>query len=137
MTPDPKPAPRIRNPVALARARLLWDECAACGAPPANGHHVLPKGSPWFGDDVEANIVMVCGTGTFRCHGALHGNPYVAHSGQRWTQNEVRAAVGAFILAHRDDTVEYVLTKLGWTAGRQYLRTHYFALLPDDYANPA
>lgn len=137
MTPDPKPAPRVKDSDALARARLRGDECAGCGRPPANGHHVLPKGSPWFGDDVEANIVLVCGSGSWRCHGALHGNPYVDHAGIRWTRQEVREAVGRFILARRPDTVEYLLTKLGWAAGREYLRTHYFVVLPADYASPS
>lgn len=134
MAPDPKPDPRIKDSAALARARLLWDECAACGKPPANGHHVLPKGEG--GDDVEANIVMVCGSGSWRCHGALHGSPY-QDGARRWETAEVYAAVGAFLLARRPDTIEYVLTKLGWSAGREYLARRYHLSLPADYASPA
>lgn len=131
---DPKPEPRIRDSAALARARLLWDECASCGKPPANGHHVIPRSEG--GDDVEANIVLVCGSGSWRCHGALHGAPY-QDGARRWSTAEVYAAVGAFILANRPDTIEYVLTKLGWTAGREYLQRRYYLSLPDDYASPA
>lgn len=133
--PDPKPAPRVKDSAALARARLLWDECAACGRPPANGHHVIEKGAPWRGDDVEANIVMVCGSGTFRCHGAAHGSPYVSeHDGKRWTQQETRTAIGRFILKHRPDTIAYVLAKLGDEPGREFLRRAYYLTLPADYA---
>lgn len=138
VVPDWKPDRRIKDDGALAAARLRWRECAGCGRPGHNGHHVLPKGSPWHGDDVEANIVVICGSGSWRCHGALHGAPYVSeHDGIRWTQQAVREAVGRFLLAHRPDTIEYVLTKLGWTPGREYLRTAYYLDLPPNYAEPA
>ena len=57
MTPDPKPEPRLVDRDALKRAGLLSDECASCGKPPANVHHVIPKGSPHFGDDVPETAV--------------------------------------------------------------------------------
>jgi 5-methylcytosine-specific restriction endonuclease McrA len=42
--------------------------CRVCGDPGRNGrmfgrihlHHVVPRSSPWFGDDVADNIVPVC-----------------------------------------------------------------------------
>lgn len=132
---DFKPEPRIKDSDALARARLMFDECASCGKPPANAHHFLPKGSPWHGDDVVENIVLLCGSGSFGCHGAVHGSPYQDGS-RRWTTMEVRAAIGEHVLAQRPDVIEYVLTKLGWTAGREYLATAYYLRLPDDYAAP-
>lgn len=125
----------MKDTPALARARLLFDECASCGRPPANGHHVLPKGER--GDDVVANIVLLCGSGSDRCHGALHGNPYVDAARVRWTAERVREAVGTHILARRPDTVAYLLGKLGEVPAREYLARAYFVLLPADYAVPA
>lgn len=131
--PDPKPRARTVDPHASAVARLAEDECAACGRPPANAHHVLPKDKG--GDDVPANLVMICGTGTTGCHGAVHGSPYT-HAGKRWVAAEVNAAIGRTLLRRRPDTVEYVLTRLGWSAGREFLRRTYAVILPDDYAAP-
>lgn len=130
--PDPKPKRRARGQIrevdqhALAVARLSGDECAACGKPPANVHHVIPRGSPYFGDDVEANALLICGSGTMGCHGAYHGSPYVDEKGRRWTSEDVRRALGRTITTTRPDTVSYVLDKLGDVAGRDYLRRTYF-----------
>lgn len=135
MAPDPKPAARIKDSGAGDRARLLFDECAACHRPPTNGHHVLPKGER--GDDVVANIVLLCGSGSDRCHGALHGNPYLDVARVRWTAERVREAVGTHILASRPDTVAYLVGKLGLVPAREYLARRYFAHLPADYAVPA
>jgi len=131
---DPKQGPRVKDRDALTRARHAGDECVACGRPPSNVHHFVPKAAPWLGDDVDANLVLLCGTGTVGCHGALHGSPYTDHAGQRWTMAETAAAVGRHVAAHRPDTVEYTLTHLGWSAGREFLRRHYSLVLPDDYA---
>jgi hypothetical protein len=77
---------------------------------------------------------MVCGHGTAGCHGALHGNPYEAHDGKRWTQQETAAAVGRYLNERRPDAVTYVLEKLGDGPGREYLRRRYHLDLPSDYA---
>lgn len=109
----------------LRAARLRWDECASCHRPPANGHHVVPRGGPYFGDDLIENIVLVCGSGTMGCHGALHGAPYVDRAGRRWTEEDVRRAIGSTISSGRPDTVAYVLSKLGDLAGADYLSRRY------------
>lgn len=130
--PDPKPERRPRrqirtvDPDALAVARLSGDECASCRRPPANCHHVVPKGAPHFGDDVPGNIVLICGTGTVGCHGAIHGAPYVDGRGKRWTEAYVRAQIGITIRKRRPDVVAYVLAKLGDEAGRDYLARRYY-----------
>lgn len=85
---DPKPvrtkgnrARRFIDPLVTSRVlrRLDRRECVACGGPATNGHHLVGKGTPYFGDDVEENIAPLCGSGTTGCHGAYHGNPYRSH----------------------------------------------------------
>lgn len=130
--PDPKPVKRPRklirvvDPAAVGRARLTEDECGSCRKPPSNAHHVVPKGAPYFGDDVPENIVMVCGSGTDGCHGALHGSPYVDGRGKRWPEAYVRAQIGITLRHRRPDVIRYVLEKMGDEAGRDYLRRRYY-----------
>lgn len=110
---------------AGAQARLASRSCAACGREASNAHHVIPRGSPYFGDDVVENLVVVCGTGTGYCHGALHGSPYVDKVGRRWTEQDVRYAIGEHLVKHRPDVIAYVLAKLGDVAGADYLVRRY------------
>jgi len=136
MPSDPKSGPRIVDLEALRRARLSGDECAACGAPPANVHHVIPKGAPYFGDDVPGNLLLICGSGTMRCHGAFHGSPYEATISyiqndqaklvERRDREWVARRIGLKILK-RPDIVDYVSDKLGDGPGREYLRRVYYA----------
>lgn len=93
-------------------------------------HHVVHKGSPDFGDDVPENLVMVCGSGSSRCHGALHGAAYVDADGKRWTSAEARRSLGVWLLAHRPDVIAYVLGKFGDEAGRSWLERRYLVELP-------
>jgi len=113
---------------ASRRTLLKSRECVACGAAASNAHHVVQKGSPHFGDDVEANLLPLCGTGTSGCHGATHGSPYV-RDGHRWTAEKVNRRIGLAVAAH-PDTLSYVLDKLGQSAGREYLRRAYHLELP-------
>lgn len=79
--PHPKSAQLARGPKRYRRkvaSEKQWQaitaakchECRVCGANPVhNGvvidpHHLVPRSSPWFGDDVKPNIVGVCRT----CH---------------------------------------------------------------------
>lgn len=49
---------------------LLEGRCRACGTTRSlNRAHLVPKGQR--GDDVDANIVPLCGSGTTGCHGKL------------------------------------------------------------------
>lgn len=112
VVPDPKAAPRIVDPDALAVARASGEPCASCGRRPSNAHHVVQKSAPWFGDDVAGNLLLLCGSGTARCHGAFHGNPYVDDAGRRWEQAAVASAIGCYVCKDRPDVLVYVLAKL-------------------------
>jgi hypothetical protein len=128
---DPKEGKRIVDPDALRRARARGDECAACGRPGANAHHVLQRGAPHFGDDVVENLLLLCGSGTMLCHGAWHGSPYVhVYRGSHVREERrdrvwVAARVGAFILRQRPDTILYVIEKLRLTAALIFLEAEY------------
>lgn len=134
MTSDPKQGKRIVDPDALRRARARGPlECAACGGPPSNVHHVLQKSAPHFGDDVIENLLLLCGTGTMLCHGAWHGSPYTAFhldpEGQeveeRRNREWVAARIGRFIIEWRPDTLVYVVKKLGLEPALVFLSDEY------------
>lgn len=123
--PDPKPTSGKRTPIrkvsSLASKRAtVGKECVACGHAAANAHHVVPKGSPHFGDDVDENLAPLCGSGSARCHGAFHGSPYVDATGRRWTKKDVAKGIAGWILTD-PKRLEYALAK----AGADYLRRVY------------
>lgn len=129
---------RIVDPDAMRRAKLLNRWCVACLHEGANSHHVLSKGSPYHGDDVIQNLLTVCGSGTMRCHGAIHGSPYVVTvptylndgmSKERRDAEWVNRRIGKHLLEQRWDVIDYVLKKLGAVAGADYLlRKHYITV---------
>lgn len=125
MQPDPKDGARVVDPQAVRHARFNGDVCAACERPPSNVHHVIQRGSPFFGDDVPGNLVLICGTGTTECHGAWHGTPYV-YRGERRDAEWVGKRMGVYFVTVRPDVIEYVLAKLGAEPGAEYLRRHYY-----------
>lgn len=73
-SPDPKPESRH------VADREQWDRivfakagpCRGCGAPGESFHHLVPRSLR--GDDVEANVIPLCGHGTRGCHGALENH---------------------------------------------------------------
>jgi len=90
-----------------------WRNCVVCGEPGGTAHHVIFKGQG--GDDVVANGVMLCGSGTTGHHGLMHA-----------MDEETRRGIGGHIVRDRPDTFEYVTDKLGDEQGRDYLRRTYF-----------
>lgn len=82
--------------------------CRACDQPAHSGHHLVPKSLR--GDDVEANVVPLCGDGTTGDHGEYENH------GVRW--REVAAAIRASL---HDDELEYVLEK----KGQEFLDRYY------------
>lgn len=111
MTPDPRPAARIRDSDLM---RILHaertKECAITGE--VYGlelHHVLPRSSG--GDDVRANLVFL----TAEIHRRVSANDPVT-----------LRLLGEHIRDFRPDTVEYLHRKLaercgGWMARRLYI----------------
>jgi hypothetical protein len=117
--PHPKPAKRkrkrirIEDPKATTRAVLAQPRCALCPQPSATGHHIIPRGGPYFGDDVPENIVALRGSGTTGCHGAVEER-------RLWAL----ASLGQYLGARRPDSIAYIQRKLGKTAGAFWLERH-------------
>jgi hypothetical protein len=112
VTPDPRPPRRTIDRAATRRACLMWPWCW-CGNSAASGHHVIKRSQG--GDDVIANIVPACGSGTTGCHGLLEAE-----------DEQTRRALGEYLLGERPDTIAYVLGKLGDVAGADWLRRRLF-----------
>lgn len=119
--PDLKPSPRAKTPrrtvdkSMTTRACLEWRECP-CGKPSATGHHVLDRNAG--GDDVLANIVPMCGSGTTDCHGLIENE-----------DEKARRMLGRWIKKHRPDTILYLIEKLGRPAARDYLKRRLFVTI--------
>lgn len=120
--PDPKVKPRgekrsgrKKDAAPARRAHLQRLPCVVCGdsASPSQ-HHVLPRGQG--GDDDDANLVTLCGSGTTGCHGLIEANDI-----------DVRRELGAYIKANRPDVVAYVQGKLGKRQGADWLRRRLYA----------
>lgn len=78
---DPKPRPRIRATSTQWRAirmrKLVGRPCRICETDPAtNLHHLVPRSQG--GDDVQANLVELCGSGTTGCHGRVESRDVTA-----------------------------------------------------------
>ena len=75
--PDPKPAKRMKASRwrwSVMRELLLKSgtRCVGCGTSSRLSlHHVVPKSLG--GDDLIANLVPLCGSGTEGCHGIYEG----------------------------------------------------------------
>lgn len=111
--PDWKPAARVVDRRMSARVVLAHPWCVVCGLHGGTCHHVLPRSER--GDDVDANGVTLCGSGTTGCHGLVEARDPAA-----------RAAVGKYVLRDRSDTIEYLDGKLGGLdRALDYLRRHY------------
>lgn len=70
-TPDPKPSKRKKaSPKQWRRLREKRAlRCTICGALPTSLHHIVPRSLG--GDDVDENLVALCGDGTTGCHGLV------------------------------------------------------------------
>lgn len=114
MAADPKPEPRVKNPLLLRALHQRWRECALCGKTrPLSLHHIHKHPR----DDVEGNLVMLCGDGVRGCHGMIE-------AGNRGA----RAALGAYLVNERDDVLPYLTIKLGnETSATHWLRRNLFA----------
>ena len=104
---------RIRDPGLLIELHLRWRECALCGATePLSLHHIANKPR----DDVEANLVMVCGSGTTGCHGLIEArDPLV-----RWS-------LALHVHDSRPDTTGYLAERYPVEGAHAWLRRVYGA----------
>lgn len=107
--PDPKPKRRPRKQIRIidrsaTKRKMARDRLCRCGCGRLanHGHHVIQKGSPHFGDDVEENIIPTY----FICHGEWHDGKKVR-----------------FLL--KKEEIDYVLGKLGVEPGKIYLKRFY------------
>lgn len=104
---DFKPPPRIRDPKLLSELHYRWRECSLCGnTDRLSLHHILKHPR----DDVEANLVMLCGDGVRGCHGLIEHHD--APTEQRLMH---------YLLSARSDTIFYLKMKLGLTAAAEWI----------------
>lgn len=92
------PRSRIRDPALLKALHLEWRECALCGETwPLSLHHINrhPR------DDVEANLVMLCGDGVRGCHGLIEARDTT----KQWE-------LAFYIKEDRPDTLDYLERRL-------------------------
>lgn len=118
--PDPKPPARVRDHMLLRRLHLTWKECAIGAEYEHEGcdwrrslHHIHrhPR------DDVQANLIMLCGSGTTGCHGRVEAR-----------DPDALEALGAVIVMRRADTLDYLIAKLGsWEAAGAWINRYLFA----------
>lgn len=115
----PKKAKRTEDKKATKRAVRLRPVCVMpeCDNRSTNGHHVISRGAPHFGDDVDENIVALCGSGSSGCHGLIENEDVTA-----------RRQLGEHIAYERPDTMRYVTDKLGEIPGRDWLRRRLYIL---------
>lgn len=87
---DPKPSRRIVDKrllvlvVSEAEAALVGCQLGCGVVAPLSAHHIIPRSQG--GDDVRANIAVLCGDGTRRCHGLIE-------AGDRRARHMLRAAM--------------------------------------------
>ena len=116
---DPRPPRRVRDPELLRTLHVQWrgscalDDQGGCREDRYSLHHVLNKPR----DDVQANLVMLCGDGTTGHHGLV-----TAHD------HHACIRLGHHLVTERLDTMAYLGAKLGGVnAVREWLRwqLHY------------
>jgi len=105
--PDWKPAKRQKNPKVMKSLHIRGVTCVLCGEP-GTLHHIYPKGQG--GDDVEENLIGLCGSGTTGCHGLITGEDEIT-----------RRDLGQYLLLQRPDAISYIISKLGEEAGKAWL----------------
>jgi len=89
--------------------------CAVCGRSTGLSlEHILSRGQG--GDDVEANLEWLCGSGTTGCHGRLENE-----------DAETRRRFGRHLLRKRQDSIDYLRAKLGEVESVEWMRRRLLA----------
>lgn len=115
MNADPKPAKRIKDPKLLAQLHRQLRDCALCGDVGLliglSLHHIHrhPR------DDVRANLVMLCGSGTTGCHGDIEARDYATLE-----------SLGIYLRAERPDFLDYLTGKLGIEQAREWILVNLY-----------
>lgn len=118
MPPDLKPRRRVRDPELLRTLHTIWrgtcvlDGEGTCITTRYSLHHIHNKPR----DDVQANLVMLCGDGVQGHHGQLTAEAVPA-----------RKALGIYLATSRLDTLNYLAEKLGDEQAAEWLRTRLYA----------
>lgn len=117
--PDPRPPKRVRDLELLKQLHVLWrgscalEDLGGCYEGRYSLHHVHKHPR----DDVEANLVMLCGHGTL-------GHHFLIESHDR----ETCQAFARYLVTERLDTMAYLGRKLGSVeAVREWLRASLHA----------
>lgn len=115
--PDFRPSKRVKNPQALKDKHTAGCFCVLnCGAK-GSVHHVLPRSQG--GDDLAANLVCLCGSGTTGHHGKVEA-----------ADTPTLVLLGEHLLLERPDTIGYIKAKLGEQEGVEWLRRRLHLLSP-------
>lgn len=97
---------RRRDPDLLRLIKYELDECCLCGVTHSlHLHHVLLRSRG--GDDVRANIVCL----DLQCHHDYH-------------RGHKRRDLADYVLAHRPDTIDYLIEKLGVGGAQVWFEQH-------------
>lgn len=108
MTSDFKPRPTIRDKELLRQLHSLWRDCALCGNTDRLSLHHIHKHPR---DDVQGNLVMLCGDGVRGCHGLIE-----SHHGP------TERALMRYILNARPDTINYLAATMGPAVASEWIQ---------------
>lgn len=104
--PDPKKGPRVRDKEIFRHLHGKWRVCVVCGSTfQLSLHHIYDR------DDLEANLVMLCGDGVRGCHGLVTAN-----------DKETKRRLASYLLGRRPDTVAFLIGKVGPIAAADWFR---------------
>lgn len=121
--PDWKPDAPIRDPAVFDWFHAQGFLCLVCGTDQdVNAAHLYGRGKG--GDDVKANLVPLCGSGSFGCHGAYdNGHSHIVEIDVKITPELVRLTIGRWLRSDDGSDARWYLTgKLGLLGAKEWAR---------------
>ncbi len=109
--PDWKPSKRVKDKSAARSVHSGGCFCVLNCGEKGSVHHIVPRSLG--GDDVPANFVCLCGSGTTGHHGKVEARDAVTLD-----------LLGIHIGLERHDTITYILGKFGEQEGRAWILRH-------------